>query len=125
MDQQNQMAPQAPQNKLFFGNLPYSIRDAQLEDLCAPFGTVESANVVLKPGTTLSQGIGFVVMSSKAECDAVIAGLNEKAVDGRNIHVDFAKPKSASSGPRKTFGGGGSRGGFDRNSAPRRNDSRW
>ena len=70
------------------------------------FGTVESANIVEDRETGRSRGFGFVEMSSKAEGEEAISGLNGKEVNGRSLTVNEAKPREARSG------GGGGRGGY-------------
>ncbi|HKB03799.1 MAG TPA: hypothetical protein VKD90_16360 [Gemmataceae bacterium] len=58
--------------KLYVGNLTYEVTDADLEKLFAPFGTVESAQVVMDRATGQSKGFGFVEMMTAQE--AQVAG---------------------------------------------------
>ena len=67
---------------IYVGNLPWSIRDQELENLFAEHGTVDSAKVIMERGTNRSRGFGFVEMSSGAE--EAIAALNDAEVEGRN-----------------------------------------
>ena len=78
---------------LYIGNLPYSIDEDSLRQMFTPYGTVESAKVIKDRQTGRSKGFGFIEMGSQTEADAAIKGLNETAVDGRNIKVNLAKPK--------------------------------
>ncbi len=96
---------------IYVGNLPYKITDADLRDLFAAYGDVSSVSMVKDKMTGQSKGFGFVEMPNAAEATAAIQGLNEKAVQGRNIKVNEAKPREDR--PR-----GGDRGGFK----PRSND---
>jgi len=91
-------------NKLYVGNLAYSVRDENLQQRFAEFGTVTSAKVMMDRETGRSKGFGFVEMSSDAEAQASIRGLNGQSIDGRAIVVNEAKPKEAGSGG---YGGGG------------------
>jgi len=93
-------------NKLYVGNLAYSVRDENLQQRFAEFGTVTSAKVMMDRETGRSKGFGFVEMSSPAEAQASIRGLNGQSLDGRAIVVNEARPKEAGAG-----GGGGGYGG--------------
>ena len=94
-------------SKLYVGNLSYNTTSSDLEQMCAPHGTVQSAEVIADRDTGRSKGFGFVQMGSDAEAQAAIAALNGQQVDGRALTVNEAKPKEARSG-----GGGGGRGGY-------------
>ena len=95
--------------KLYVGNLPYSVDQAQLEQAFAPFGTVESAIVINDRDTGRSKGFGFVEMGSDDEAQKAIAELNGTSMDNRQITVNEARPRQ----PRndRGFGGGGGGGG--------------
>ena len=95
-------------NKLYVGNLAYSVRDEDLQQRFAEFGSVTSAKVMMDRDTGRSKGFGFVEMGSDAEAQAAIRGLNGKSVDGRALVVNEARPKEDRPGG---FGGGGRRGG--------------
>ena len=88
--------------KLYVGNLTYNVNESDLEALFTPFGTVQSAQVIVDRDTNRSKGFGFVEMDTDAEAQAAIQGLNARDHDGRNLTVNEAKPREARSG-----GGGG------------------
>ena len=94
-------------NKLYVGNLAYSLRDDDLQQRFAEFGTVTSAKVMMDRDTGRSKGFGFVEMGSDAEAQAAIRGMNGKSVDGRALVVNEARPREDRSGGG--FGGGGGR----------------
>jgi RNA recognition motif-containing protein len=97
-------------NKLYVGNLAYSIRDDDLQQAFAQFGTVASAKVMMDRDTGRSKGFGFVEMGSDAEAQSAINGMNGQALDGRALVVNEARPREERPGG---FGGGGGRtGGF-------------
>ena len=79
--------------KIYVGNLPYSIRDAELEELFAPYGEVTSANVIIERETNRSKGFGFVERPSKTDAEKAIAELNNKEINGRGLKVNEAKPR--------------------------------
>jgi RNA recognition motif-containing protein len=93
--------------KLYVGNLSYDVDSSALEQLFAPHGTVESAEVIADRDTGRSKGFGFVQMSTDAEAQAAIAALNGQQNNGRALTVNEAKPKE-----NRTGGGGGGRGGY-------------
>jgi RNA recognition motif-containing protein len=104
--------------KLYIGNLSYEVTDGDLEQMCAPFGTVQSAQVIMDRDTGRSKGFGFVEMGNDQEAQAAIAGLNGKEVNGRRLNVNEAKPKEDRGGGGRggygggRGGGGGGRGGY-------------
>src|SRR5215216_5589202 len=97
-------------NKLYVGNLAYSVRDDDLQQAFAQFGTVASAKVMMDRDTGRSKGFGFVEMGSDAEAQSAINGMNGQALDGRAVVVNEARPREER--PGGFGGGGGSRGGF-------------
>ena len=99
-------------SKIYVGGLPYSATEAQLNDLFAPHGTVQSARVITDRFTGQSRGFGFVEMSTSEEAKAAIAALNGTQMDGRTLTVNEAKPQESRSGGGGGGGGGGGRGGF-------------
>ena len=96
-------------SKLYVGNLSYDTTSSDLEQLFAPHGTVQSAEVISDRDTGRSKGFGFVQMGSDAEATAAIAAMNGHEVDGRALTVNEAKPREDR--PRGGGGGGGGRGG--------------
>ena len=91
-------------NKLYVGNLAYSVRDESLQAAFGEFGTVTSAKVMMDRETGRSKGFGFVEMGSDAEAQAAINGMNGQALDGRPLVVNEARPREERPGG---FGGGG------------------
>ena len=94
-------------NKLYVGNLPYSVRDGDLEQSFGQFGTVTSAKVMMERDTGRSKGFGFVEMGSDAEAQAAINGMNGQPLGGRSLVVNEARPME----PRPPRSGGGGYGG--------------
>jgi cold-inducible RNA-binding protein len=79
--------------KIYVGNLPYKIRDTELENLFAPYGEVTSANVIIERDTNRSKGFGFVEMPDQGNAEKAINELNNKEIDGRALKVNEAKPR--------------------------------
>lgn len=100
-------------NKLYVGNLPYGVRDNDLEQAFSQFGAVASARVMMERDTGRSKGFGFVEMASEAEAQAAIQGMNGQPLGGRSLIVNEARPMEPR--PPRTGGYGGgfrSEGGF-------------
>jgi hypothetical protein len=103
-------------NKLYVGNLAYSVRDESLQESFSQFGTVTSAKVMMDRETGRSKGFGFVEMSSDPEAQAAINGMNGQPLEGRPLVVNEARPREERPGgfsgaPRSPYGGGGRSGG--------------
>ncbi len=91
--------------KLYVGNLGYNVTSADLQQLFAAHGTVQSAQVIEDRDAGRSKGFGFVEMSSDEEAQKAIAALNGQVHGERALTVNEAKP-------RENRGGGG--GGYGR-----------
>src|SRR3954465_10683563 len=96
-------------NKLYVGNLPYQMRDSDLEQAFGQFGQVTSAKVMMERETGRSKGFGFVEMGSDAEAQAAINGMNGQPLGGRSVVVNEARPME--NRPRTGGGGYGGAGG--------------
>ena len=94
-------------NKLYIGNLPYSVRDSDLEQAFGQFGAVTSAKVMMDRETGRSKGFGFVEMGSDAEAQAAINGMNGQPLGGRSVVVNEARPMEARPPRTGGYGGGG------------------
>ena len=99
--------------KLYVGNLPYETGEADLQQLFAGAGTVETVNVIRDMATGRARGFAFVEMGTDEEAQKAISAYNNHSLGGRNLTVNEARPKPERSGE---FGGGGSR---------RRSEPRW
>jgi RNA recognition motif-containing protein len=91
--------------RLFVGNLPRQVSNADMKQLFSEFGTVQSVEVMQGRHARRNKGFGFVEMGSEAEAQAAIQGLHDREIDGRRLTVDEATR-------RKYRGGGVGRGGL-------------
>src|SRR6516225_9752558 len=90
--------------KLYVGNLPFEVGEADLQDLFGRIGGVESVTVMRDQMTGRARGFAFVEMSTDEEAQNAITALNGTQIGGRNLTVNEARPKAARSGGG--FGGG-------------------
>lgn len=99
--------------KLYVGNLPYETGEAELQELFARAGTVDTVRLMRDMATGRARGFAFVEMSTDEEAQKAITELNDYQLGGRGLTVNEARPKPSSGG----FGGG---------DAPRRrSEPRW
>jgi RNA recognition motif-containing protein len=92
------------QAKLFVGNLPWSVGDAELEQLFAPHAEVQSARVITDRDTGRSRGFGFVELETD-DLSAVIRAVDGQEVGGRQLRVNEAedKERGGRGGPRGRY----------------------
>ncbi len=104
------------ENRLYVGNLPYTVTDESLKEAFSVAGNVVSAKIVIERMTGRSKGFGFVEFSTAEEAQKAIEQFHDKDLDGRVLTVNVAKPLEDR--PRRDFNrggfGGGNRGGFRR-----------
>ena len=79
--------------KIYVGNLPYSVTNADLQHNFSEFGEVVSASVMTDRDSGRSKGFGFVEMGSATQAQAAIDGLNGQSVSGRALVVNLARPR--------------------------------
>lgn len=97
--------------KLYVGNVPYEVGEAELQEVFTRAGAVDSVRVMRDQETGRARGFAFVEMSTDAEAQNAITSLNGTQVGGRSLTVNEARPKAGGGGG---FGGG-----------PRRREPRW
>src|SRR5580704_13038169 len=110
-------------NRLYVGNLAFTITEPDLQDLFAAAGTVSEVALMVDKFTGKSRGFAFVTMASDQEAQNAITQLHGKSVDGRALTVNEARPREerpsgggfgGGGGGRRDFGGGGGGGGGGR-----------
>ena len=103
--------------RLYIGNLSFqTTQEALVAHLQSLGGKCATVDIKADPYTNRSRGFGFAEMSSDAEAQAVIDGLNGKELDGRALTINEARPME----PRRSGGGRprGDRGGGERREQP-------
>jgi cold-inducible RNA-binding protein len=94
------------QNKLYVGNLPYTINEAQLRDLFAQYGEIQELALITDRDTGQPKGFAFITFASQQAAEMALAQ-NGKEVGGRALRVNIAEDK-------KSRGGRGGPGGRSR-----------
>jgi RNA recognition motif-containing protein len=87
-------------NRLYVGNLTYSVTEDQLKELFGSHGEVKSVNIIT------GKGFGFVEMGTNEEAAAAKEALNGTDFEGRTLRIDEARPRQEKNDRR---GGGGKR----------------
>ncbi len=106
--------------KLYVGNLPYEVGEAELQELFGQVGAVESVRVMRDVATGRARGFAFVEMASDEDAQKAAAKLNEFQLGGRSLTVNEARPKPPRTGG---FGSGGPGGGSGKRGG--RREPRW
>ncbi|AKM79554.1 MAG: hypothetical protein UX85_C0001G0287 [Candidatus Beckwithbacteria bacterium GW2011_GWB1_47_15] len=88
-------------NKLYVGNLSYTVTTDQLKQHFSQAGTVTDAIVITDKASGRSKGFGFVTMSTPEEMQKAKEMFDGQDLDGRPLRVDVARP------PRQDGGGFG------------------
>lgn len=94
---------------IYVGNLPLSLGEAELKELFEQQGAVESVKIIRDYATGRSKGFAFVEMGLEEDAIKAIKALSAYSLDGRNLTVNEARPKTNN---RRRGPSGGSRGGF-------------
>ncbi len=91
------------QNKIYVGNLPWSMNDSSLNELFAQFGEISEAIIIMDRQTNRSKGFGFVTFADDAAAQRAVEEMNEKEIDGRKIVVTIARPREERRNDRGSF----------------------
>ena len=98
------------QNKIYVGNLAYTVTDDELRTTFSQFGDIESANVISDRYTGRSKGFGFVTFGTDAAAQESLT-LDGQDLGGRNMKVNIAREKTEGGDKRRSGGGAGGAGG--------------
>jgi RNA recognition motif-containing protein len=94
---------------VFVGNLSFGTTEAVVRSLFEAYGPVDRVSIVTDRDTGQPKGFGFVEMTNDAEADRAINALGGHELDGRNLTVNEARPKTAGGGGNRAGSGGGRR----------------
>jgi cold-inducible RNA-binding protein len=97
--------------KLYVGNVSFDTTENDLQDLFSEAGTVREAVLIQDKITGKSRGFAFVTMSTDEEAQNATRQLNGKALHGRTLTVNEARPREdfggRSGGARRNSSSGG------------------
>lgn len=88
--------------KIFVGNLGFTVTNDELKTKFEQYGAVSSAKVITDRDTGRSKGFAFIEMNEKSEATQAINALNGFEMSGRAMNVSEAKPQEARE-PRRVF----------------------
>ena len=79
-------------NKVYVGNLPFSVDQEGLKKLFESYGEISEATVITDKFSGRSKGFGFVTFANEEDAQKAVSEMNEKEIEGRNIKVNEARP---------------------------------
>ena len=79
---------------IYVGNLAYNVTENELREAFSGFGVVSSASIIIDKISGRSKGFGFVEMPNDSEAEEAIKALNDTALNGRNMKVNQARPRT-------------------------------
>lgn len=88
-------------NKLFVGNIAYSVTEETLRAKFAEIGEVTSVNIIKDRETGRSKGFGFVEYAKAEDAERAIKELNGFNLEDRPLSVLEARPQEER--PRRNF----------------------
>ena len=94
------------QNKIYVGNLPYTIDNAKLSEMFSSIEGVEvtEAAVITDRDSGRSKGFGFVTLTTDEMAQTAIAKMNGQELEGRALTVNIAKPREERPAGGSNFG---------------------
>lgn len=78
---------------LYVGNVPFSLKEEELQNVFSQFGEVTSVKIIKDKFTGKSKGFAFVEMSSSEAGNNAVSQVNGMEVKGRQLKVNEAKPR--------------------------------
>ncbi|TAN05685.1 MAG: RNA-binding protein [Rhodanobacteraceae bacterium] len=93
------------QNKLYVGNFPYSVDEAQLRELFTPYGEISELALIMDRETGRPKGFAFITFASQQSAEKALE-LNGRDLGGRPLKVNMAMEREAHGGGARRGGGG-------------------
>ncbi len=85
---------------IYVGNLSYDVTDEMIRKAFESFGEVTSAKVIKDRYSGQSRGFGFVEMPEQSQAQAAIGSLQGKDLQGKQLSVSEARPRTGDRGTR-------------------------
>eukprot|EP01080_Neovahlkampfia_damariscottae_P003438 gene3438-6087_t len=88
---------------IFFGNLPYSVDEKELDNLLKDYGEINTITIGYKYGKSL--GYAFVDFKKNEDAEVVHKKFENYVLDGRKLKIDWdeGKDKKKRDGPRRRY----------------------
>ncbi|MBV8586442.1 MAG: RNA-binding protein [Verrucomicrobia bacterium] len=80
--------------KLFVGNLSFATSEGPLRALFSAHGTVTDVQIIIDHMSGRPRGFAFITMTHHDQGQAAIESLEGHLIDGHNLSVSEARPKS-------------------------------
>ena len=87
---------------IFVGNLAFIVTEQDIRQLFEPYGAVDKINIITDRDTGQPRGFGFVEMPDTRAAQSAIQGLQGKALGGRTLNVNEAKPREPRREPSRS-----------------------
>jgi heterogeneous nuclear ribonucleoprotein A1/A3 len=87
------------QRKLYVGNLPFSLSEADIEQTFSACGDIEHVKLITDRETGRPRGFAFVTFSTQQGADQALSKHGEE-MEGRQIVVSVAKEREGVRGRR-------------------------
>lgn len=98
------------QNKLYVGNFPYSVDEAQLRDLFSAYGQISDLAMIMDRETGRPKGFAFITFATQQAAEKALEQ-NGRDLGGRPLKVNMAMERDSRGGGGGRSGGGGGYGG--------------
>ena len=85
--------------RLFVGNLPYDVTEAELRAHFAAIGPLSYLSLATDRDTGKPRGFAFVEFSARADAEDAMRRLNHQAFKGRPLEVNEARARDAHAPP--------------------------
>lgn len=83
------------QNKLYVGNLPFTMSESDLEQAFSQYGVIEEIKLVIDRETGRSRGFAFITFATQQDAEKALS-MNGQDLGGRTIMVSVAREKKSS-----------------------------
>lgn len=91
-------------NKIFIGNLDFSITDGELRELLAEVGEVVDVHLPTDRETGRPRGFAFVRFATEEQAAQAVETMNGREVSGRTLRLDIAEDRPRPQRPQRDFG---------------------
>jgi len=114
--------PVKASTKVFVGNLAFRTTEADLADAFKKFGSVIDTKIITRGRRSL--GYGFVDFENENDAKAAVAAMDQKDLDGRNLNVELANPRTENAENKNNNNNQGGDEGYESQSGLRRGPRR-